>query len=146
MGKRKFGGRGGIRIGRIQDHDAALGGSGHIDVVDADTCAADDFQPSTGRNNGRGDASLGAYNDAIIFPDALSELLFAQVRRDNHVKSRPRGHKALRLLVNRVSNENPMLWKHQNALLVRAAQVKTSDPVGSIISIPGTGHLGAAAG
>jgi hypothetical protein len=103
----------GIRIGRIQHRDVALGGSGYIDVVNADTCAADDLQPST--HNRSGDASLGAYNDAIIFPDALSELLFAQVRRDP-------GREATRLSACSLigSATNPVLWKHQNALLVRA--------------------------
>src|SRR3990170_4791511 len=100
MGESKFGCRGGIGIGRIQDHDAALGGSGHVDVVDANARAADHLQPPTRRDNRSGDTSLGAYNDAVVVSNALNELCFAQVRRYSHVKSRSRGQLTLGLLVN----------------------------------------------
>jgi hypothetical protein len=43
MRKGEFGGRRCIGIGRVQNHDPALGSGGYVDIVDPDAGAADDL-------------------------------------------------------------------------------------------------------
>ena len=90
MRKRKFGGRRCIGVGRVQNDDPALGSGGYVDIVNPDAGAADDLSAVTGGDHGCGYAGLGAHDDSVVVPNALSQLRFVQSRCDRHLKSRPR--------------------------------------------------------
>ena len=89
MGKREFGGCRRIGIGRVQNHDAAFRGGGHVDVINPYASAADDFQPLTRRDRSGGDAGFRAHDNAVIVSNAPSEFRFAQSRGYRHLKSGP---------------------------------------------------------
>jgi hypothetical protein len=55
-----------------------------------------------------------AKGDQIEGDARLVQLRFVQSRCDGHLKSRPREQEVLRLLVNRVCDENPMHRGHQS--------------------------------
>ena len=55
----------GIAVGRVHDHDAALGGRVHVDVVDPGAGAAHDLEPSGPVHQLRGHSGRGADDKAL---------------------------------------------------------------------------------
>ena len=71
----------GVAEGRVHDHDAALAGSGNIDVVDADAGTADHLQLGGGGDDLRRHLGGGADGEAVILRDGLKKgiLVLAEV-------------------------------------------------------------------
>ena len=63
-------GRGhGIAVGRVHDHDAALGRGVYVDVIDAGARPAHDLEPDRLRQQIRGHSGRGADDEALVVAD-----------------------------------------------------------------------------
>jgi hypothetical protein len=71
-----------VRLRRVGDDDAALGGRLDVDVVDPDAGAADHAQVVGARDQLGGQLRRRADEDAVVAADALRELLVAPVDPD----------------------------------------------------------------
>ena len=67
---------------RVDDEDAALGCSGHVDVIDADTRPADDPEALAGLQHRFGDAGLGADHQGVEGADRGDQRRLVETRPD----------------------------------------------------------------
>ncbi len=79
---RVLGGRDRIAVGRVHDDDAALACRRHVDVVDADAGAPDDFQRVRGGEQFGRDLGRRAHRQTVITGDAAAQLGRVQTGRD----------------------------------------------------------------
>ena len=77
---RVLGRRDDVRLGRVGDDDAALGGGRHVDVVDADPGAADHLQAVGALDHVRGQLGGRADHDRVVVADRRRQLLLAPCR------------------------------------------------------------------
>src|SRR4029079_5403411 len=74
-----------------------------------------------------------ADDDSVVSRYALNQLRFARSRCDGHLKTRPRSQPLLRLLVNRVGDENSMHRRHQGCsiegLAISGAGMTRIEPI-----------------
>ena len=68
QGNRVLGGRDRVAERRVHDHDAARGGRGDVDVVDADTGATDHLESRGGGNDVLVRLRRGSYGQAVVAP------------------------------------------------------------------------------
>ena len=73
-----LGGRNGISAGRVEHDDAAARGRLNIDIVHADTGAADHAQSRSGIQNFCGHFGFTAHNDGAEVGNEMNEFRFAQ--------------------------------------------------------------------
>mmetsp|Transcript_45379 Transcript_45379/g.81238 ORF Transcript_45379/g.81238 Transcript_45379/m.81238 type:complete len:274 (+) Transcript_45379:960-1781(+) len=62
----------GVALGRIADDNPLVGASGDVDVINTDTCTADDLHLLGGGNNFGGDSSGRANNHGVILSNNLA--------------------------------------------------------------------------
>jgi hypothetical protein len=72
--ERVLGGRDDVGLRRVGDHDAALGGRGHVDVVDAHAGAADRLQARGLVDQVGGDLRRAADQEPVELADARLEV------------------------------------------------------------------------
>ena len=79
--ERMLGSGDGVAIGRVHDHDAAACGGGDIDIVDADTGAADDLELGSGFDELGRDLGRRADGEPVIGGDDGEEriLVLAEI-------------------------------------------------------------------
>ena len=82
QGERVLGGRDRVRLGGVDDHDAALGGRVDVDVVDAGAGAADHLQPRAALDQVRGQRGLRADHDPVELADSLAQLLVGHLEAE----------------------------------------------------------------
>ena len=75
-----LGGGHGIAVGRVHDHDAALGRGVYVDIVDAGARAAHDLEPARLRQQIRGHLGRGANHEALVVSDDLGQCLGREAR------------------------------------------------------------------
>ena len=75
QGNGVLGGGDGIALGGVDDDDATFGGSIEVDIVDADTGAADDLEIRCSLDDLAGDAAGTADNDGLVGADRSPQLI-----------------------------------------------------------------------
>ena len=78
-----------VRLRRVRDDDAALGGGRHVHVVDADPGAADHLEAVRAVDHVRGHLGGGADHDRVIGTDRGRQILLAHVGEHVHVEVVP---------------------------------------------------------
>lgn len=76
-----------VAAGGVHDDDTVFGGGLDIDVVDADSGAADDLEVLGGLEDLGGDLGLAADDQAVELGDDLDQFILLEARLDDHLNN-----------------------------------------------------------